>query len=200
MSEPAAFPVLLMECFLAGFQSREAARYWDQLRIGEALALVREPGNPHDPRAVRVDWLGTTLGYLPRDANFTVSQMLDREEYVEARIAAMRSSGDPAMRILLEVIAMANPKRGLPSLYDARPEDEKPELKQLSCHPGRSNPSDGPGSNSPSPLGEGRGEGQIAPKQIVETLDLDMNKLIRGLAWMLAGKAIGKAKGAAVKR
>src|ERR1700674_4850081 len=105
MSEPAAFPVLLMECFLAGFQYHEAAKYWDQLRIGEALALVREPANPHDPRAVRVDWLGATLGYLPREANFTVSQMLDREEYVEARIAGKRAAGDPATRILLDVIA-----------------------------------------------------------------------------------------------
>ena len=156
MSEPTAFPVLLMECFLAGFQYHEAAKYWDHLPIGETLGLAREPGNPHDPRAVRVHWLGATLGYLPREANFTVSQMLDREEYVEARITGKRLSADPATRILLEVIAMANPSRGLPSLYDTRPEDEVPVLKQLATEP-------------PNPL-------------------------LRGLAWMLAGRVIGKAK------
>ena len=150
MSEKASVPVLLMECFLAGFQYHQAEKYWDHLPIGESLALVREPGNPHDPRAVRVDWLGATLGYLPRDANFTAAQMLDRDEYLEARIAGKRPDGDPKTRILLQVILMANPDRGLGSLYDSTPEEERP--------------------------------------------------LILGLAWMLAGKAIGKAKGLPAKR
>ena len=35
---------------------------------------------------------------------------------------------------------------------------------------------------------------------VVEKSDFDMDKLILGLAWMLAGKAIGKAKGLPVKR
>ena len=33
---------------------------------GAALSLVREPDNAYDPRAVRVDWQGHKLGYVPR--------------------------------------------------------------------------------------------------------------------------------------
>ena len=40
----------------------------------------------------------------------------------------------------------------------------------------------------------------VDPGSAFTTFDPDMNKLILGLAWMLAGKAIGKAKGAPAKR
>src|SRR5690242_8984257 len=146
ISEPASVPVLLMECFLAGFRQPEAEKYWDSLRVGDTLGLKREPSHPHDPRAVRVHWRGAMLGYLPSDANFTVSQMLDRGELVEARIAAKRPDAAPCMHILLEVIVMADPSRALPALLqDAPPAEEKIEM-------------------------------------------------VRGLAWMLAAKAIGKAR------
>jgi len=119
-------PVLLMECFLGGLQYNEAGKYWHLLPVGEPLTLVREPGNPHDARAVRVDWLGAALGYLPSEATFGVSQMLDRGELVEARIANKREGA-----ILLHVIVIADPSRALPPLQRARPEDAKPELVQF---------------------------------------------------------------------
>jgi len=31
-----------------------------------SFALVREPGNPHDPNAIRVELAGLYLGYVPR--------------------------------------------------------------------------------------------------------------------------------------
>ncbi len=58
---------------------------------------------------MRVDWLGAILAYLPRDANFAVAQMLDRDEYVEARIAAKRPGSDPRTRIRLQVVLTADP-------------------------------------------------------------------------------------------
>ena len=131
ISEPALVPVLLMECFLAGFGQPEAQKYWDGLRVGEALSLTREPAHPHDPRAVRVHWRGAMLGYLPREANFAVSQMLDRGERVEARIAGKRPDAAPCMHILLEVIAMADPSRALPALQNAPPDEEKAETVRV---------------------------------------------------------------------
>jgi hypothetical protein len=39
-----------------------------QLKVGEALRLRREPDNPHDPNAVRVERLtGAQVGYLNRE-------------------------------------------------------------------------------------------------------------------------------------
>ncbi|MCA0186256.1 MAG: HIRAN domain-containing protein, partial [Proteobacteria bacterium] len=48
--------VLVQRSPLAGFQYHGAAIHWDALREGDPLKLVREPDNPHDPRAVRVEW------------------------------------------------------------------------------------------------------------------------------------------------
>ncbi|MDF1527459.1 MAG: HIRAN protein, partial [bacterium] len=43
---------------VAGFQYGEGEEVWRELPVGAPLALVREPGNPHDERAVRVQWRG----------------------------------------------------------------------------------------------------------------------------------------------
>ena len=95
--------IALMQCPLAGFQFYAAEKYWGQLRIHDPLSLVREPGNHHDPRAVRVEWNGLVLGYLPREANYAISQMLDRGHPVSARIAVKQECDDPWKRIMLEV-------------------------------------------------------------------------------------------------
>jgi hypothetical protein len=39
---------------LAGFQYHASERVWPRLRTGDALKLVREPGNRYDARAVAV--------------------------------------------------------------------------------------------------------------------------------------------------
>jgi len=64
---------------------------------------VREPANPYDARAVRIDWRGHKLGYLPRIENAAVAQMLDRGERIEARIADLRVSPDPWERVVVAV-------------------------------------------------------------------------------------------------
>lgn len=44
---------------------------------GEPVSLVREPGNPHDRHAVRVDTVrGVTIGYLKRDDRW-ISELID---------------------------------------------------------------------------------------------------------------------------
>jgi hypothetical protein len=65
--------------------------------------VTREPDNPYDPMAVRVDWQGHKLGYLPRVENTAVAQMLDRGERFTARIIALRNSHDPWERVRFAV-------------------------------------------------------------------------------------------------
>lgn len=65
---------------------------------------MREPQNPYDPRAVRVDWRGHKLGYVPRIENTAVAQMLDRGERLTARILQLRESHDPWERVRLVVM------------------------------------------------------------------------------------------------
>ena len=104
-------PILLMACPIAGFQYHAGEAYWPELKPGDELLLCREHGNHYDARAIRVEWRGVPLGYVPREANFTVAQMLDRGERIKARIAMLRESSDPWMRVMMEVIAMADPAR-----------------------------------------------------------------------------------------
>ena len=95
--------ILVQQSPLAGFQYYRGEALWPRLAPGQRLELRREPDNPHDPRAVRVLWRGQALGYLPRRENTAVSQMLDRGQRLETRIAALRESADPWQRLRLEI-------------------------------------------------------------------------------------------------
>jgi hypothetical protein len=100
--EPGA-RILVQNSPLAGFQFHEGKQLWKELKVGDALTLVREPDNPHDPRAVRVDWNGHVLGYVPRAENEAVARQLDRGNRLEARIVRMNKNRDPWKRIEFEV-------------------------------------------------------------------------------------------------
>lgn len=95
--------ILLQSSPLAGFRYHEGKEVWDELKVGDALQLVREPDNPYDPKAVRVDWHGHVLGYVPRAENAAVARLMDRGEPVEARIVKLRKSRNPRERILFEI-------------------------------------------------------------------------------------------------
>jgi hypothetical protein len=88
---------------LAGFRYGEAAAVWPELRQGDALDLVREPGNPHDPNAVRVDWRGRKLGYVPRRENAAVAWGLDRGTPLRARVSRLTEHPNPARRLSFEI-------------------------------------------------------------------------------------------------
>ena len=95
--------ILLQDSPLAGFQYHAGRAVWPQLRVGDALALVREPDNPHDPRAVRIDWQGRTLGYVPRRENADVARLLDNGQPLEARISRLAEGRDPWSRVRFEI-------------------------------------------------------------------------------------------------
>jgi len=95
--------VLVQSSPLAGFQFYAGRELWDEMKAGDALVLVREADNPHDASAVRVEWRGRRLGYLPRAENRAVAAEMDRGGKVEARIARLNRHRDPWRRILLDV-------------------------------------------------------------------------------------------------
>ncbi len=84
---------------VAGFQYHRGESIWTDLRVGEGVNLVREPDNPFDPRAVRVDWQGCKLGYVPRIDNAAICHLLDSGQVVTAEIVALRESDNPWDRI-----------------------------------------------------------------------------------------------------
>lgn len=88
---------------LAGWRYAEAAEVWPELRIGEPLDLVREADNPHDANAVRVQWRGRKLGYVPRRQNAAIAWGLDSGAPLRARVSRMTEHANPAKRLEFEV-------------------------------------------------------------------------------------------------
>jgi hypothetical protein len=97
--------LLVQSSPLAGFRYGEGAALWPMLRTGDALELVREPDNPHDANAVRVEWRGHKLGYVPRRENAALAWGLDRGMRLHARVSRLAEHRNPARRIEFEVLA-----------------------------------------------------------------------------------------------
>jgi len=96
--------ILLQDSPLAGFQYHAGKALWPQMRAGDALSLVREPDNPHDARAVRVEWRGHKIGYVPRRENADVARLLDRGQALSARIVRLAEVRDPWSRVRFEIL------------------------------------------------------------------------------------------------
>ena len=95
--------MLVQSSPLAGFQFYGGKALWNEMKVGDALTLVREPANAHDANAVRVEWQGRALGYVPRRENRTVAQHMDRGGNVEARISKLVEHRNPWQRIEFEI-------------------------------------------------------------------------------------------------
>ena len=98
--------ILVQSSPLAGFQYHAGETLWLDMREGDRLTLVREADNPHDGNAVRIEWRGQKLGYLPRAENRAVAAAMDRGEPVDARIAKLRQHRNPWQRVLIEVFVV----------------------------------------------------------------------------------------------
>jgi hypothetical protein len=88
---------------LAGFRYAEAAEAWPNMTRGDRLTLVREADNPHDAHAVRIEWRGRKLGYVPRRDNAAIAWGLDRGTPLRARVSRLEDHPNPARRIEFEV-------------------------------------------------------------------------------------------------
>ena len=95
--------LLVQSSPLAGFRYSEAATVMPMLQPGDALDLVREADNPHDANAVRVEWRGQKLGYVPRRENAALAWGLDRGTELRARVSRLSDHPNPARRIEFEV-------------------------------------------------------------------------------------------------
>jgi hypothetical protein len=98
--------ILVQSSPLAGFRHYAGETLWHEMREGDRLMLVREADNEHDGNAVRVEWRGQKLGYLPRAQNRAVAAALDNGEAVDARIAKLRQHRNPWQRVLIEVFVV----------------------------------------------------------------------------------------------
>src|SRR5689334_12634047 len=87
--ERSAAEIVVQVSLTAGLRYHDAKAVWDRMKEGEPLSLVREPENPYDANAVRVDWNGHPLGYIPRTENAAVARQMDRGNRLQARITKL---------------------------------------------------------------------------------------------------------------
>jgi len=85
--------------YVAGFQFHDGPELVSGMEPGESVSLVREPRNRHDQYAVRVDYRGRKIGYVPQ----TVSQ----------HVASQMGDGVRARGVISAVDAAAVPWRAV---------------------------------------------------------------------------------------
>lgn len=95
--------IYLQNSRLAGFRYYEGRKLWSQMRIGDELELIHEPGNPYDAHAVRVEWRGNKIGYVPRAENAALARFMDRTQKPQARITALPKERPRGRRIEFDV-------------------------------------------------------------------------------------------------
>lgn len=102
-AEPGA-RIVVQHSALAGFRHYAGPALWSEMHPGDTLTLVREPGNAHDPHAVRVEWRGQTIGYVARRDNAHLARQLDRGAPLVARITRLERSRNGRNRVSYEVL------------------------------------------------------------------------------------------------
>lgn len=97
--------IIVQRSPLAGFRHYDGGEVLRDLKPGDRLELVRERENPYDANAVRVEWRGVKLGYVPSRDNAAVARQMDRGAALEARLAGLRENRNRSVRLEFEVVA-----------------------------------------------------------------------------------------------
>jgi len=95
--------IVVQHAPLAGFKYYDGKAQWDAMQRGDPLRLVREPDNPHDRNAIRLEWKGHMLGYVPRRENSHLARQLDHGAPVEARITELTRHRNGRHRLSYEI-------------------------------------------------------------------------------------------------
>lgn len=98
--------LLVQSSPLAGSQYYAVGQFWGELKVGDALTLVREADNRHDRNAIRVEWRGHRLGYVPRRENRAAAAAMDAGEPLLARISRLTEHPDPWRRVEIEIFLL----------------------------------------------------------------------------------------------
>ena len=101
--ERSSSEIVVQISLTAGLRYHDAKAVWDQMKEGDTLALVREPENPYDGNAVRVEWNGHQLGYIPRTENAAVARQMDRGNKLAARITKLTTYRNHRRKLEVEV-------------------------------------------------------------------------------------------------
>jgi len=88
---------------IAGFQHYSGPRLLNRLNKGTLLRLIAETNNRYDCYAVRIEWRGHKLGYVPRSDNRHISRLLLQGAKLQARVIERKTNADPWQALRVEV-------------------------------------------------------------------------------------------------
>lgn len=90
---------------IAGFSYWDGLDVIDELKIGTKLKLKAEPTNGYDPKAVKIMYKDTMLGYIPRTDNRDISKFLQlgHKDLFKVQIAQIDLENHPEKQILVSV-------------------------------------------------------------------------------------------------
>lgn len=91
--------VLIQESPIAGFQYYDGDEVFAELWVDTPLLLQRELSNKYDRNAVAIYYKQFKLGFVPKAENTAVAQMLDRGEYLSARVVELTMNKNPWERV-----------------------------------------------------------------------------------------------------
>ncbi|MGQ0750568.1 MAG: HIRAN domain-containing protein [Betaproteobacteria bacterium] len=106
-AEPTAY-IIVQHSALAGFRYYEGDEVWADMKLGDPLQLAHERDNPHDPHAVRVEWRGRTIGYVPRRENDHLARQLGHGVPLKARVSRLEKSRNGRKRVSYEIFVPLN--------------------------------------------------------------------------------------------
>jgi hypothetical protein len=96
--------IIVQQSPIAGFQYYAGDELFPELWVDTPLLLVREQDNKYDTNAVAVHYKQYKLGFVPRADNTAVAQMLDRGEWLSARVVELTMSQNTWDRVRFEVV------------------------------------------------------------------------------------------------
>jgi hypothetical protein len=100
----AAAHIVVQHSTLAGFRHYDGRSIWNDMNVGDRLDLFHEADNPHDPHAVRVEWQGRTLGYVPQHENSHLARQIRHGMRLEARVTRLQKSRNGRNRVSYQVL------------------------------------------------------------------------------------------------
>jgi hypothetical protein len=107
----------LAQCHIAGFAHYDGLDVYEKLQVGTSLRLRAEPWNKYDPEAIAVYYGDHKLGFVPRDRNALLSQLMHfgYGDILEATINRRVPEASPEMQFHFVVrLKDRRPHRDLP--------------------------------------------------------------------------------------
>jgi len=102
-------PVEILRDYIAGVGFSDYQKVLKQMKVGDSLSLTWERGNKYDPKAIRIDWKGTKLGYVSRKENAKVHQYREGGAKVTCELTAI-NEGNPSHTLLCVSIRVSTEK------------------------------------------------------------------------------------------